>query len=139
MRCAPFRPGKSVITLSISITSFCLCMCRIARELNLSSFMVLRKVVCSLFVPLKLRSAVHVDRISQQSYESYIILLDRIVVGLFKSLNEKSQPRSVASHPAFGSISLHLISKRIKEILTQKHQCNVEYLSHFNDKNAFRK
>ena len=39
----------------------------------------------------------------------------------------------------FGSISLHLVSKRIKEILTQKHQYNVKYLSRFNDKNAFRK
>ena len=32
-----------------------------------------------------------------------------------------------------------LISKRIKEILTQKHQYNAKYLSQFNDKNAFRK
>ena len=78
---------------------------------------VLRKVVCSLFIPLKVRSAVHVDRISQQSYESYIILRNNC-----SWLVQKSQPRSVASHPAFGSISLHLISKRIKEILTQKHQ-----------------
>ena len=43
---------------NISITSLCLCMCRIARELNLSSVMVLHKGVCSLFIPLKLRSAV---------------------------------------------------------------------------------
>ena len=39
----------------------------------------------------------------------------------------------------FGSISLHLISKRIKEILIQKQQYNAKYLSQFNDKNAFRK
>ena len=39
----------------------------------------------------------------------------------------------------FGSISLHFISKRIKEILTQKHLHNAKYLSQFNDKNAFRK
>ena len=39
----------------------------------------------------------------------------------------------------FRSISLHLISKRMKEILTQKHQYNAKYLSRFNDKNAFRK
>ena len=32
-----------------------------------------------------------------------------------------------------------LISKRIKEILTQKHQYNAKYSSQFNDKNAFRK
>ena len=32
-----------------------------------------------------------------------------------------------------------LISKRIKEILTQKQQYNAEYSSQFNDKNAFRK
>ena len=57
-------------------------------QINLPSVMVLRKVVCSLFIPLKVRSALHVDRISQQSYESYIILRNRIVVGLFKSLNQ---------------------------------------------------
>ena len=34
---------------------------KIARELNLLSVMVLRKGVCSLFILLKLRSAVHVD------------------------------------------------------------------------------
>ena len=39
----------------------------------------------------------------------------------------------------FGSISLHLISKRIKEILTQKHHYNAKYLSQFNDKNTFEK
>ena len=41
-------------------------------------------------MPLKLVSAVHVDtaRISQQSYESYIILRDRIVVGSVKGLNQ---------------------------------------------------
>ena len=61
-------------------------MCRIARELNLSSVMVLRKGVCGLFIPQKLRSAVH--RISQQSYESYVVLRVRIVVGMVKSLNQ---------------------------------------------------
>ena len=40
----------------------------------------------------------------------------------------------------FGSISLHLISKRIKEILTQKRQYNAKMRkSQFNDKNGFRK
>ena len=34
---------------------------RIARELNLSSAMFLRKGVCSLFIPLKPRSAVYVE------------------------------------------------------------------------------
>ena len=66
------------------------------------------------------------QEISQQSYESYIILRDRIVVGLVKSLNQ-----GLWLH-----IRIHftpLISKRIKDILTQKHQCNA------NEKNAFRK
>ena len=103
-----------------------MCMCRIARELSLSSVTVLRKGVCSLHKPLKLRSAVHVDRINQQSYESYIIPRDRIAVGMVKSLNHCR-----VCGFTFGSISLHLISKRIKEILTQKHQ--------YNDKNAFGK
>ena len=42
----------------------------------------------------------------------------------------------------FGSISLHLISKRIKDKhknTTQKHQYNAKYLSRFNDKDAFMK
>ena len=60
------------------------------------------------------------------------ILRDRIGVGWVKSLNQ----RSVAPH---SDLWLHLISKRIKEILTQKHQYKADYLSLFNDKNAFRK
>ena len=130
------QTGKTVIMPSLSITSLCLCMyvSRIARELSLSSVTVLRKGVCSLLKPLKLRSAMHVDRINQQSYESYIILRDRIVVGMVKSLNHCR-----VCGFTFGSISLHLISKRIKEILTQKHQYNAKYLSQFNDKNAFGK
>ena len=128
------QTGKTVIMPSLSITSLCLCMCRIARDLSLSSVMVLRKGVCSLLKPLKLRSAVHVDRINKQSYESYIILRDRIVVGLVKSLDHCK-----VCGFTFGSISLHLISKRIKEILTQTHQYNAKYLSQFNDKNAFGK
>ena len=46
---------------------------------------------------------------SQQSYESYIILLGRIVVGLVKSLNPGGF--------TFGSISLLLISKRFRSSL----------------------
>ena len=42
-------------------------------ELNLSSVMVLRKGVCSLFILLKLRRAVHVEkRISKKSDKSYV-------------------------------------------------------------------
>ena len=113
---------------SISIISLCLCMCRIARELNLSSVMVLRKGVCSLFITLKIRSAMHVDTagISRQSYESYIFLRDRIEVGLVKV-------STMVCGFTFGSISLHLISKRKKEILTPKHQYNANYLSRFNE------
>ena len=36
----------------------------------------------------------------------------------------------------FGSILLHLVTKRIKEIITQKHQYNAKYLSCFNDEIA---
>ena len=39
----------------------------------------------------------------------------------------------------FGSISFHVISKRIKEILTQKHQYIAKCLSPFNNKSAFKK
>ena len=100
----------------ISITSLCLCICRIARELNLSSVMVLCRGVCSLFIPQKLPSGLH--RISQQSYERYIILRDRIVELAWSKVSTK------VCGFKFGSIKLHLTSKRIKEILTQKRQYN---------------
>ena len=63
-------------------------------------------------------------------YESYIY--SGIELELAGS---KSQPRSVASH----SDPFHLLGKRIKEFLTQKHQYNAKYLFRFNDKNAFTK
>ena len=63
---------------------------------------------------------------STKLWEPWHILRDRIGVGLVKSLNQGLWP-----------ISLHLISKRIKEILTQN--ANAKYLSRFNDKIAFRK
>ena len=50
--------AKGKITLSMST---CLSMCKIAIDLDLPSVMVLRKGVFNLFIPLKLRSAVHVD------------------------------------------------------------------------------
>ena len=100
------------------------------RELNLSSVMVLCKGVCSLFIPLKLRSAVHVE--PTKLWEPWHILWDRMELG-------RSKVSTKVRGFAFGSISLHLISKRIKEILTQKHQYNAKYLSRFNDKDAFRK
>ena len=46
---------------AININYVLVLMCRIARELNLSSVTVLPKGVCSLFIPTKLRSAVYVD------------------------------------------------------------------------------
>ena len=56
-----FQTGK-LCHNAININYVLVFICRIARELNLSSAMVLRKgVCCSLFIPLKLRSAVHVD------------------------------------------------------------------------------
>ena len=89
------------------------------------------KESAGLFIPQTLRSGMH--RISQQSYESYIILRDRIVELAW----------SKGSTKVFGfkflSFTLHLTSKRIKEILTQKRQYNAKYLSQFNDINGFRK
>ena len=58
---------------------------------------------------------------------------DRIGVGLVKSLNQ-----GLWLHIRIHFTPL-IISKRIKEILTQKHQYDAKYLSRFNDKNAFRK
>ena len=46
---------------AININYVLVLICRIARELNLSFVVVLCKGVCSLFIPLKLRSAVYVD------------------------------------------------------------------------------
>ena len=54
------KTGKLRYHLSIS-TFLCLCIWRIARELNLSSVIVLHRGDFSLFMLLKLRSAVHVD------------------------------------------------------------------------------
>ena len=75
--------GQTLLKCHQYQLSLCSYMCRISRELNLSS--------------------------SQQSYESYIILLGRIVVGLVKSLNPGGF--------TFGSISLLLISKRFRPSL----------------------
>ena len=89
------------------------------------------KESAGLFIPQKLRSGVH--RISQQSYESYIILRDRIVELAWSKVSTK------VCGFKFGSIKLHLTSKRIKEILTQKSQYKWKYLFQFNDKNGFRR
>ena len=95
----------------ISITSLCLCICRIARELNLSSVPVLLRGVCSLFIPQKLRSGMH--RISQQSYESYIILRDRIVELAWSKVSTK------VCGFKFGSIKLHSSSGDSIDLLSQ--------------------
>ena len=89
------------------------------------------KESAGLFIPQKLRSGMH--RISQQSYESYIILRDRIVELAWSKVSTK------VCGFKFGSIKLHLTSKRIKEILTQKSQYKWKYLFQFNDKNGFRR
>ena len=46
---------------AININYVLVLICRVARQLNLPSVMVFRRGVCSLLVPLKLRSAVYVD------------------------------------------------------------------------------
>ena len=68
------------------------------------------------------------DRIGRQSYESRDIY-SRIELEL-----AWSEVSTKVCDFTFGSNSPHLISKRIKEILTQKHQYNAEYLFRFNDK-----
>ena len=55
-----FQTGK-LCHNAININYVLVLICRIARELNLSFVVVLCKGVCSLFIPLKLRSAVCVD------------------------------------------------------------------------------
>ena len=56
----PLRLANSFTNLSIS-TLLCLCILRIAKQLNLSSVIILRRRDFSLFMLLKLRPAVHVD------------------------------------------------------------------------------
>ena len=46
---------------AININYVLVLIYRIAREFNLSSVMILRKGVCSLFIPLRLRSGVYED------------------------------------------------------------------------------
>ena len=108
---------------AININYALVLICRIARELSLSSVMVLRKGVTL--------SCTCWHRISPQSYESYIYSGVELELAW-------SKVSTKACGFTFGSISLHS-SKRIKEILTQKHQYTAKYLSRFNDKNAFRK
>ena len=67
-----------------------------------------------------------------QSYESYLYS------GIDLELAWSKVSTKVSGF-TFGSIPLHLISKRIKKILTQKHQYSAKYLSRLNDKSAFRK
>ena len=105
----------------------------IARELNLSSVTVLRKRVCSLFIPLKCAQLCMLTQEKSTKLWELHILRNRIVVGSVKSLNQ-----GLWLHIRIHFTPL-IISKRIKEILTQKHQYDAKYLSRFNDKNAFRK
>ena len=130
-RCVPFGWTNSVMMQSISITSLCLCMCSIAGQLNLSSVMVLRKGVCSVFKPLTLRLAVHVH-----TGQGKKVMRATLYSGIELQLAWSKVSTKVCGF-TFGSISLHLISKGIKKILTQKHQCNAKYSSQFNYKNAF--
>ena len=132
----PLPPPPRLIWRSGSATEYQLrpCACVYA-ELQESSISRLSwsfvKESAGLFIPQKLRSGVH--RISQQSYESYIILRDRIVELAWSKVSTK------VCGFKFGSIKLHLTSKRIKEILTQKSQYKWKYLFQFNDKNGFRR
>ena len=114
-------PPPHLISRSGSTTEYqlrpCACVYAALQESSISrlswSFV---KESAGLFIPQKLHSGVH--RISQQSYESYIILRDRIVELAWSKVSTK------VCGFKFGSIKLHLTSKRIKEILTQKRQYN---------------
>ena len=72
------------------------------------------------------------DKSTKLSYESFIYSGKELELACSKVATK-------VCGFTFGSISLPLISKRIKEILTQKHLYNAKYLSLFNDKTAFRK
>ena len=72
------------------------------------------------------------DKSTKLSYESYIYPGKELELACSKVATK-------VCGFTFGSISLPLISKRIKEILAQKHLYNAKYLSLFNDKTAFRK
>ena len=121
---------------AININYVLVLICRIARELNFSYVVVLFKGVCSLFMPLKLRSAVYVvtGYVKLTKLWELHILRDRIGVVLVKRLNQ-----GLLLHIWIHFTPLNQYSKRIKEILTQKYQYNAKCFSRFNDKNAFRK
>ena len=87
-RCVPFTRTNSAIMPSISITSLFLCMCRIARELHLSSVMVLlTEFVVSSYHWSYARLCTLTQDKSTKLWELHI-LRDRIKVGLVKSLNQ---------------------------------------------------
>ena len=56
-----YPSDSQTLSNAINISYVLVLICRIPRELNLSSVIVLRKGVCSLFITLKPRSAVYVD------------------------------------------------------------------------------
>ena len=67
------------------------------------------------------------DKSTKLSYESYIYSGKELELPCSKVANK-------VCGFTFGSISLPLINKRIKEILAQKHLYNAKYLSLFSDK-----
>ena len=76
-RCVPFKRANSVPMPSLSITSLfpVVYVQNCNMQLSLSSVMVLRKGVYSLFIPLNYTQPCMLtqDNVSQQSYESYIL------------------------------------------------------------------
>ena len=99
------------------------------------SWSFIKEFAVSSCIPLMLRSAVYVDTGYVNKVMSWPVTY---TPGIELEMAWSKVSTKVCGF-TFGSISLHLISKRIKEILIQKQQYNAKYLSQFNDKNAFRK
>ena len=112
----PPPPPPHLISRSGSTTEYqlrpCACVCAELQESSISrlswSFV---KESDGLFIPQKLRSGVY--RISQQSYESYIILRDRIVELAWSKVSTK------VCGFKFGSIKLHSSSGDSIDLLSR--------------------
>ena len=129
-RCVPF--GKLFFIMpSISLTSLCSFAELQENSIShLSSVWSFVRSLQSLHTVEATLSCVCWHRISQQSYDSYLYSRTELELAY-------SKVSTKVCGFTFGPISLHLISKRIKEILTQKHQYNAKYLCRFIDSNAF--
>ena len=130
VRCVPFRQANSVMP-SISFTSLCSFAELQESSISRLSWSFVKEFAVSSYCWSYAQLSVRWHGISQQSYERR-----DVYSGIELELALSKVSTQVCGF-TFGSISLYLISRRIKEILTQKRQYNAKYLSRFNEKKFF--